>query len=180
MSAGFKPVYDENSRVLILGSFPSVKSRKVGFYYGNKQNRFWRMLEGVFNEKIEQENLKTQSKNQTLTQTSADAQADDRQSKINFLLKHNIALFDVVCESDLVGSADSTLAVSNNKLSDISFLLPPNTKVEKIICNGKTAYNFLMKNYKFDVVIVCLSSTSSANPRYNFLQWKEALSFLSE
>lgn len=51
-SKGFEPVYDENSKILILGSFPSVKSRAVGFYYGNKQNRFWKMLEQVFNEKI--------------------------------------------------------------------------------------------------------------------------------
>ena len=51
---GFAPVYDAESRVLILGSFPSVKSREIDFYYGNKQNRFWKFLCGYFKEEIPQ------------------------------------------------------------------------------------------------------------------------------
>lgn len=156
MFNGFDPVYDKNSRVLILGSFPSVVSREVGFYYGNKQNRFWGMIEKVFDVKIGQ----------------------DTQCKIEFLLKKNIALFDVVECSDLIGSADTTLARSNLKVSDISFLLPPHTKVEKIICNGKTSFMILNKSINTDIPIFCLPSTSPANVRYNYDEWCDALSFL--
>ena len=66
---------------------------------------------------------------------------DSTKDKINFLLKHNISLWDVVESSDLVGSMDNSLLKSHNKICDINRLLPPNTKVEKILCNGKTAYN---------------------------------------
>ena len=66
---GFEPVFDKNSRVLILGSFPSVKSREIDFYYGHKQNRFWKMLCGYFQMEI----------------------PNDTQDKIAFLLKNNVA-----------------------------------------------------------------------------------------
>lgn len=157
MNKGFDPVFDENSKVLILGSFPSVKSRAVGFYYGNKQNRFWKTLEKVFDEKI----------------------SDNIQEKIKFLKKHNIALWDVVQESDLKGSADVTLEKSNKKTADFSFLLPPNTKIEKILCNGKTAYNLFLSLCKTEIPTIYLSSTSPANPRYDFEKWKAELLFLN-
>ncbi len=73
---GFEPVFDVNSRLLILGSFPSVKSRMVDFYYGNKQNRFWKILFGFFF---------------FLVQESTAA-------KREFLLRRGIALWDVVAE----------------------------------------------------------------------------------
>lgn len=155
MFKGFEPVYNKNSRILILGSFPSVKSREYGFYYGNKQNRFWKMLSQIFNENI----------------------SDDIEDKKHFLLKHNIALYDVVLESDLKGSADVILEKSKNKIADMSFLLPPNTKVEKILCNGKTAYNLLVENLKTNIPIVYLPSTSPANPRFNITVWQKELKF---
>lgn len=157
MFNGFDPVFDKNSKVLILGSFPSVKSREYGFYYGNKQNRFWKMLEYVFNEKIE----------------------DDINFKKQFLLTHKIALFDVVEKSDLKGSADVSLEKSNHELADFSFLFPPNTKIEKVICNGKTAYNLFIKNYNCPVAVIYLSSTSSANPKFSFEEWKSVLENLN-
>lgn len=171
---GFAPVFDENSEILILGSFPSVKSRQNGFYYGNKQNRFWKMLEEVYGEKIE----------------------DEIEAKKSFVLKHKIALYDVVEESNLSGSADATLEKSTYTPSDISFLLPPHTKVGKILCNGKTAYGILTKNLKKDISchsdkkliknqerqseicgipIFCMMSTSPANPRFSVQEWKEIL-----
>ena len=156
MFQGFEPVYDKNSKILILGSFPSVKSRLNGFYYGNKQNRFWKMLSQVFNESV----------------------SDNIEKKKEFVLKHNIALYDVVLESDLQGSSDIELEKSNKKICDLSFLLPPFTKVKKIICNGKTAYKLLVDQFQTDIPILCLSSTSPANPRYNFNEWKEALSLI--
>lgn len=153
MFKGFEPVYDKNSRILILGSFPSVKSRENGFYYGHKQNRFWKMLSQIYIEKI----------------------SEDVENKKSFLLKHNIALYDVVLESDLKGSADLDLEKSQMKIADMSFLLPPHTKVEKIICNGKTAYNLLMENFNTTIPIVYLSSTSPANPRFNISDWQKEL-----
>ncbi len=153
MFKGFEPVYDKNSRILILGSFPSVKSRENGFYYGHKQNRFWKMLSQIYNENI----------------------SEDVENKKSFLLKHNIALYDVVLESDLKGSADLDLEKSQMKIADMSFLLPPHTKVEKIICNGKTAYNLLMENFNTTIPIVYLSSTSPANPRFNISDWQKEL-----
>lgn len=156
MFNGFEPVFNKNSRVLILGSFPSVKSRENGFYYGNKQNRFWRMLGKIFNEEIK----------------------DDINFKTTFLLIHNIALFDVVTESDLSGSADVSLEKSNHKVADFEFLLPPHTKIEKILCNGKTAYNLFLEKCKTSLPVICMSSTSSANPRFDIEDWKSELEFL--
>ena len=91
---GFDPVYDENSRVLILGSFPSVKSREISFYYGHKQNRFWGMLCGYFSQEIPQ----------TVEEKRA------------LLLKHNVALWDVIAACDITGSSDSSIknAVAND------------------------------------------------------------------
>ena len=71
---GFAPVFDEDSRVLILGSFPSVKSREIDFYYGHKQNRFWKMICGYFDEEI--------------PETVA--------GKKSFLQRNKIALWDMV------------------------------------------------------------------------------------
>ena len=157
MHQGFKPVYDENSQVLILGSFPSVKSREQGFYYGNKQNRFWKMLSSVFDEEIQ----------------------DNIEAKKSFLLKHHIALYDVIEQSDLKGSADIALEKSNNKTAEISFLLPPHTKVRKILCNGKTSFNILTSNGTNctvnNIPIVYMPSTSPANPRYDFAVWQKEL-----
>ena len=82
-----KPIYDKNSIILILGSFPSVKSREKQFYYGHPKNRFWSVLAKVFNEEIE----------------------DNNQAKENFLLKHHIALFDVIKECEINGSSDNTI-----------------------------------------------------------------------
>lgn len=189
MFHGFEPVFDKNSEVLILGSFPSVKSRENGFYYGNPQNRFWKMLSQIFDDKIE----------------------NDIEGKKAFLKKHKIALYDVVLQSDLNGSADATLEKSNRNLADISMLLPPHTKVKKILCNGKTSFKLLSQNHpniffensetfliistdlnfeekeikiskntqksgKFaKIPIYCLPSTSSANPRFDLSLWQNAL-----
>lgn len=158
MFKGFEPVYDKNSKILILGSFPSVKSRSNGFYYGNKQNRFWRMLETIFNDKIE----------------------DNIESKKKFLKKHKIALFDVVLESNLTGSADLSLEKSQNKIANFEFLFPPHTKISKVLCNGKTAYNLFTKNFSCKEPVFCLPSTSSANPTFNLEPWRYHLKELKD
>ncbi len=153
MHNGFQPFYNENSEILILGSFPSIKSRENGFYYGNKQNRFWRMLERIFEEKIE----------------------DNIPSKKVFLTKHKIALYDVIIESDLKGSADSDLICSQHKIAEFEKLFPPFTKIQKILCNGKAAYNLFIANYKIKMPVLCMPSTSSANPRYDINVWTNAI-----
>jgi hypoxanthine-DNA glycosylase len=153
MFKGFNPIFNSESRILILGSFPSIKSRDVGFYYGNKQNRFWKMLQETYNEII----------------------GDSIQEKENFILAHNLALWDVIASSDLKGSLDTNLEKSNKELTNLSFILPPHTKIEKILCNGKTSYNILLKNYNLDIPIYYLPSTSSINTRYDVNLWKQAL-----
>ena len=149
---GFDPIFDKNSKVLILGSFPSVKSRKIEFYYGNKQNRFWRVLSSYFNEII----------------------PECSEGKRQFLLRHNIALWDVVCECEIVGSKDST--IKNYKTADINYLLQ-NSKVGYIILNGGKAFSVFEASYKnLSIPYVKLPSTSPANTHFNIEVWHDALS----
>ena len=147
------PEYNKNSKVLILGSFPSVKSRESGFYYGHKQNRFWKVLAAVFGCAVPE----------TVEQKKA------------FLHAHNIALWDVISSCDITGSADSS--IKNVVPNDISSLLRE-CSIEQIFTNGKTAHNYYNK-YILNSVgrsAVCLPSTSPANAAFNLnkliLQWQ--------
>ena len=148
---GFDPVYNENSLVLILGSFPSVKSRAEGFYYGNKQNAFWRTLSAFFGEE--------------LPLTVADKRA--------FVLKHRVALWDVVVSCEIEGSADSS--IENERVADLPGLLQK-SRIKVILCNGSTAYNLLVMNDPALASIAKkLPSTSPANPRFSREAWFAAL-----
>lgn len=148
---GFPPVFDEHSKVLILGSFPSVKSREISFYYGNKQNRFWKMLCGFFREEIPVSVL----------------------DKKAFLLKHKIALWDMVMECEIQGSADSS--VKNPKLVDLNEIFQT-AKIEKILLNGTLAYDLFIKKYAdISIAYEKMPSTSPANPRFNQEIWNKAL-----
>jgi len=151
--SGFPPVFDKNSKVLILGSFPSVKSRAISFYYGNKQNRFWKTAYGAFNKEY-----------------SPDISVEEKKK---FLLENKIALWDIVTECDITGSAD--VSITNYKIADLSVILSA-AKIELIILNGATAYNIFLEKYK-DIVVkyVKLSSTSPANPKFNPDEWRNAL-----
>lgn len=135
------PIYDVDSKVLILGSMPSVKSREVGFYYAHKTNRFWFILEKLFNV-----NLNT---------------IDEKKK---FLLDKHIALWDVFefCEID----ASSDASIKNYKLNDINMILK-HAKIKAIFCTGKKSYDTLMKNFKTDIPIIYLSSPSSANAAFS-------------
>ncbi len=135
-----EPVYFKDSKVLILGSIPSVKSREVGFYYGHPQNRFWKTLEAVYKEKI----------------------GDIKEEKIEFLKKHKIALFDVVKSCEISSSSDSSIknVVPNDLVSIIN-----NSKINVIFTTGRKA-NELYRKYCFlDTKIEAryLPSTSPAN-----------------
>ena len=148
----FGPVYDSESRILILGSFPSVKSREISFYYGHPQNRFWKLLSLLFNEEIK--------------------------DKKTFLLKHHIALFDVIESCDIIGSSDTS--IRNVKPNDLSLIIN-NSKIETVYLNGSKAYE-LYKKYcadKYDIDAIKLPSTSPANAAYSieilYNEWRMIL-----
>ena len=149
---GFKPVYDSDSRLLILGSFPSVKSREIQFYYGNKQNRFWRTVCSYFGEEVPQA----------------------VEEKLNFLKNHRIALWDIVTECEITGSKDDT--IRNFKVADIKTLLQ-NSNIKYIILNGNKAYSIFKQHYSdITVPYIKLPSTSPANTRFDEKEWHDAIS----
>lgn len=148
---GFEPFYDGASRVLILGSFPSVKSRKQCFYYGHPQNAFWRILATFFGE----------DKPLTVEEKKA------------FLSKHNIALWDIVTECEIVGSRDET--IKNFKVANLSEVLQ-NSSVSCILVNGGRAFSIFEKHYGgLEIPYFKLPSTSPANARRNDDEWYTAL-----
>ncbi len=138
------PVYDENSRILILGSFPSVKSRESRFFYGHPQNRFWKVLAAVYEEDLPE----------TVPEKTA------------FLLRNRIALWDVIGSCDVTGSADST--IKNVAANDVSIILN-NASIRKIYVNGKTAEKYYRRYLQKETGIkaLCLPSTSPANASYS-------------
>lgn len=138
------PVYDEHSEILILGSFPSVKSRAAGFFYGNPQNRFWKMLSIIFKDSV----------------------PDSIPERKAFLLRHKIAVWDVVHSCDIEGSKDSS--IKNAKPSDINKILKV-SDIRLIITNGKTSdrlYRALLEPAAGRKAI-CLPSTSPANAAWS-------------
>ncbi len=148
---GFAPVCDENSKVLILGSFPSVKSRQIDFYYGNKQNRFWKTICGYFNEEI----------------------PETVEGKTAFLFRRNIALWDMVMACEIEGSADSS--IKNAEIADLNQIFST-AKIEKILLNGTLAYQLFTEHYKeCGIDYEKMPSTSPANPRFSEKVWRSAL-----
>ena len=149
-----EPYYNKDSKILILGSFPSVKSRELGFYYAHPQNRFWKVLSNVYNEEI-----------------------TDLESKKEFLKRNKIALFDVCASCEIVGSSDSS--IKNVQANDIDLILK-NTNIKKIFVNGKTAYNLyneLIKN-KINKEAIYLPSTSAANATFSLNDLTKAYSII--
>lgn len=146
----FEPVIDKESKVLILGSFPSVKSREINFYYGNKQNKFWKVLEEYFDEKI----------------------SESTDEKRAFLLAHHIALWDIVGSSQIIGSSDNELVKKIERVNDIEKLLQDFPTIQTVICNGKASYS-LTKKYFPNIDISYLPSTSPANVSFKKEAWLE-------
>ncbi len=153
----FPPLYDENSKVLILGSFPSVKSREQNFFYGHPQNRFWKVVSAVIG-----------------TDTPVTIE-----EKSNFLHENNIALWDVIASCDITGSSDSSIKnVVANNLAEIL----ENADIKQIFVNGKTAekyYNKYICN-TIDREAVCLPSTSPANAGWSVEKLVEAWAVIKE
>ncbi len=134
------PVYNMDSKVLVLGSFPSVKSREAQFFYQHPQNRFWRVISTVFDEPV------------PVTQ----------EEKRELLFRNGIALWDVIQSCDIIGSADSS--IKNVIPNDLSTILKV-VKLNKIISNGNTSHRLYMKHI-FPITgieALRLPSTSPAN-----------------
>ena len=140
----FPPLYDENSKVLILGSFPSVKSREQMFFYGHPQNRFWKVISAVT------------GKNEPVT----------IEEKKALLLSSGIALWDVIASCEIKGSSDSS--IKNAVANDLTEIIN-NAEIKQIYVNGKTAEKYYNK-YIRDTIgreAVCLPSTSPANAAWS-------------
>lgn len=139
----FKPIYDNKSKILILGTMPSIKSRANKFYYSNPTNRFFKIMETLFNTKL--------------------LNSDDKKA---FLLKNKIALWDVCKECDILASSDSS--IKNIIPNDISIILN-SAPIKAIFTTGKTAYKLYQK-YIFPttkIEAIFLPSSSSANASYS-------------
>lgn len=149
-----EPVYDANSKVLILGSFPSVKSRESGFFYGHPQNRFWKVLAAITGQEV--------------PQTVAEKKA--------FLLKNRIAVWDVIQSCTITGSSDSS--IKDVVANDLSRILD-SAVIRQIYVNGRKAEQ-LYRKYIYPqtgMEAVCLPSTSPANAAWNLERlmdvWRE-------
>ena len=139
-----QPVYDKNSKILILGSFPSVKSREHMFFYGHPQNRFWKVLSAVFQQPVPY----------------------TVEEKREFLLSSQIAVWDVIASCEIVGSSDSS--IKNVVPNDLTRILDY-AEIEKIFVNGKTAEKYYNKYIRHTInqEAICLPSTSPANAMYS-------------
>ena len=138
------PVFDKDSKVLILGSFPSVRSREEGFFYGHPQNRFWKVTSQIFGEELP-------------------FTIDEKKA---FLIRNHIALWDVIGSCEIDGSSDSS--IRDVTVNDLSVILGT-ADIRAIFLNGKKAEQYYLK-YLFPILkrdAVCLPSTSPANAAWN-------------
>lgn len=153
------PLYDGNSRILILGSFPSVKSREVAFFYGHPQNRFWKVVSGVLG-------------------CPLPATVEEKAAMLH---KHHIALWDTIASCRITGSSDSSIRdVVANDLTPIL----QEAKIRAVFCNGATSHNLYCRYLEPVTGIVAqkLPSTSPANATFSverlMEQWRTILPYL--
>lgn len=150
------PLFDGESKILILGSLPSVKSREAMFFYGHPQNRFWKMLSLIYQEPLPQ----------TI------------EEKRMLILKHRLALWDTIYSCDIIGSSDSS--IRNVTPTDLREILEK-SKITKVICNGKTSGKYYEQYQMKETGIrpVILPSTSPANATYSLERlaaiWQEEI-----
>ncbi len=135
------PFYQHNSRILILGSLPSPKSREIGFYYSHPQNRFWMVLSALYHQPV-----------------------DTLEQKQQLLTSQHIALWDVIASCEIEGASDAS--IKNPIMNDIQGLLDK-TEIHSIYTTGRQAYQLYMKNiYPIThISATYLPSTSPANAR---------------
>ena len=144
----FKPIFDKNSKILILGSFPSVISRKFGFYYTNPQNRFWRVLAAILNAAV----------------------PESTDEKIKFLLSPHIAIYDAAISCEIEGSSDAKMS----KIIPVN--LEPifsGARIAQVFANGGKAYEICKKYLEDEIIkatkneVIKLPSTSPANAKFS-------------
>ena len=145
------PLYDAESEILILGSFPSVKSREMAFFYGHPQNRYWKVLSALFEDAFPV----------TVPERKA------------FLHRHHVAAWDVIHSCEIVGSSDSS--IRNVTPNDLRLILEA-ARIREIYVNGKTAERMYRKYIEKDLgrSAVCLPSTSPANAAWSLQRLIEA------
>ena len=151
----FGPLYSERSRVLILGSFPSVKSREQNFFYGHPQNRFWKVIAAVTGQPVPE----------TIPE------------KRDLILSQRLALWDSIASCEITGSSDAS--IRNVKPNDLSIILD-NCDIRRIYCNGKKSWE-LYRRYiqkQTGLEAICLPSTSPANARWTLPKLVEAWSVI--
>ncbi len=150
-----KPVFRSDSKILILGSFPSVKTREYGFFYGNPQNRFWPLLAALFKEEI----------------------GPEISARKAFLLRHHIALYDSIFQCDISGSSDAS--IKNVVPANLAPIFET-AQIHHVLCNGATAFKYYQKYHepKLRQKAIQLPSTSPANARYRLPDLIRAWSIL--
>ncbi|WP_027729023.1 DNA-deoxyinosine glycosylase [Treponema sp. C6A8] len=150
------PVWNEESKVLLLGTMPSPKSRQLGFFYMHPQNRFWRVLSQVFSENL------------ALPNNAADTQAAIRERR-DFLLRHKLALWDVLASCQIEGASDSS--IRREIPNDFSKILSE-SKISRVFFTGQKAASLWKKHCaalyeeRFHLQVHTLPSTSPANARF--------------
>ena len=157
MTHGFPPYFDEGSRILILGSFPSVKSREVNCFYGHPQNRFWKLL----------------------ARLRGEAEPVTEEEKRAFLKRNHIALYDTIEECDIRGSSDSS--ITNVIPADLTPILEA-APIKRIFTNGKLSGRLFARyqEMRLGVGSVCLPSTSPANAAWSLDDLAEAWRVINE
>lgn len=172
ISHGFEPVFDERSRILVLGSFPSVLSRENAFYYGNPQNRFWRVMAACLGESVPQNEGGLSDDGRPLTLEESIA------AKKQMLLEHGIALWDVIASCDIKGSSDAS--IKNVVPAQVERVLEE-AHIGAVICNGGTAGRLYKRYLQWQVGLAAhvLPSTSPANAAWQLerltARWQEEL-----
>ena len=169
------PVWNERSRVLILGTMPSPKSRAAGFFYMHPQNRFWRVLPAVFGETLRLPNNPN---------NAADVETAKNERR-QFLLEHKIALWDVLASCDIQGAADAS--IKNAVPNDFAQIFE-GAKIRRVFCAGQTAFKLWQKHCAAlyepfcQQSAACLPSPSPANAAWSFdrllAEWKIILEWL--
>ena len=153
----FGPLFGSESRILILGSFPSVKSRAQHFFYGHPQNRFWKVVAAVFEEAVPE----------TIPQ------------KKDLILNHGLALWDAIASCVITGSSDAS--IRDVRPNDLRIILD-RCPVSRIYCNGRKSFEMYEKYIRPDIgrEAACLPSTSPANAQWSLERLTEAWSVLKE
>ena len=152
----FGPLFDRNSRILILGSFPSVKSREQNFFYGHPQNRFWKVIAAVFGQPV----------------------PVDIPEKKALILNHGLALWDSIASCVITGSSDAS--IRDVRPNDLRIILD-SCPIERICCNGRKSHEMYEKYILPDIgrEAFCLPSTSPANAQWSLEKligaWSDAL-----